>query len=75
MILESALFPQQCFWFSTLVSKSSNLPAVYGSLQKVKALDVKTIEMAQGNKTSRIVAWTFLTEEAQKDWKTKRWNA
>jgi len=24
--------------------------------------------MSQGNKTSRIVAWTFLTKEQQKKW-------
>ncbi len=73
MITESALFPLQCFWFSTLVSKSSNLPSVYGALEKVKASEVKTIEMVQGNKTSRVVAWTFLKEAEQKEWREKNW--
>lgn len=72
MIQQSAQFPEQCFWYSSLVSKSTNLPAVYGSLQKAKALDVKTIEMAQGNKTSRIIAWTFLDAAQQKQWKEAR---
>lgn len=72
MIQQSTLFSQQCFWFSTLVSKSTNLPAVYGSLQKAKALEVKTIEMAQGNKTSRIVAWTFLDTAQQNQWREAR---
>jgi 23S rRNA (adenine1618-N6)-methyltransferase len=31
--------------------------------------------MGQGNKTSRIVAWTFLTKEQQKIWKNTKWNA
>jgi 23S rRNA (adenine1618-N6)-methyltransferase len=35
----------------------------------VSAVDIKTIDMAQGQKTSRIVAWTFLSQEQQKAWK------
>lgn len=30
---------------------------------------IEIISMGQGNKTSRIVAWTFLTAEEQKEWK------
>ena len=46
-------------WFTTLVSKAGNLHLIYKALDKVRPLDVKTIEMGQGQKTSRIVAWTF----------------
>ncbi len=74
MIEQSALLPSQCFWFSTLISKKDNLPKVYNLLNKVKALDVKTINMAQGQKVSRIVAWTFLNKKQQKDWREKRWS-
>jgi 23S rRNA (adenine1618-N6)-methyltransferase len=28
--------------------------------------------MGQGNKTSRMVAWTFLTKEEQQDWKNEK---
>lgn len=73
MIEQSAQLPTTCFWYSTLISKKSNLPAVYKALQKVKAVDVKTIEMAQGQKVSRIVAWTFLNKNEQNDWRSKRW--
>ncbi len=73
MIEESAQFPSQCFWFSTLISKKSNLPGVYRALMKAKALDIKTIDMAQGQKRSRIVAWTFLNEAQQNDWRIRRW--
>jgi 23S rRNA (adenine1618-N6)-methyltransferase len=59
MIEESAQMPASCLWYSTLISKSSNLQNVYKSLKKVEAAEVKTIEMAQGQKVSRIVAWTF----------------
>jgi 23S rRNA (adenine1618-N6)-methyltransferase len=73
MIEESALIPRTCFWFSSLISKESNLKAIYGALKKAKAFDVRTINMAQGQKKSRIVAWTFLNEGQQEEWRMKRW--
>lgn len=69
MIYESAKYPMQILWFTTLVSKKENLPAIYKILNKVGAATIKTIDMAQGQKTSRIVAWTFLSETQQKNWK------
>jgi 23S rRNA (adenine1618-N6)-methyltransferase len=73
MVRESKNFASSCFWFTTLVSKQSNLKSIYKSLENEKAVDVKTIAMGQGNKTSRIVAWTFLTPTAQKEWREKMW--
>ena len=69
MIYESAKYPMQCLWFTTLVSKKDNLKSIYKILGKVSAVAIKTIDMAQGQKISRIVAWTFLSETQQKDWK------
>ncbi len=69
MIYESAKYPMQCLWFTTLVSKKENLSSLYKTLNKVSAVDIKTIDMAQGQKSSRIVAWTFLSQEQQKAWK------
>jgi 23S rRNA (adenine1618-N6)-methyltransferase len=69
MIFESAKYPMQVLWFTTLVSKKENLNNIYKTLNKVSAVTIKTIDMAQGQKTSRIVAWTFLSEAQQKDWK------
>ncbi|OFZ07081.1 MAG: hypothetical protein A2338_09595 [Bacteroidetes bacterium RIFOXYB12_FULL_41_6] len=59
--------------FSTLISKESNLRAVYGALKQAEVIEVHTIEMGQGNKTSRIVAWTFLTPKQQNVWMESRW--
>jgi len=59
MIEESMLFSRQCLWFTSLVSKKTTLPSLYQSLKKAKAVDVKTIEMSQGQKVSRILSWTF----------------
>lgn len=58
MIKESS--PINCKWFTTLVSKESNLPRIYKALEKAKPTQVKTIDMGQGQKKSRIVAWTYL---------------
>ena len=69
MIYESIKYPMQVFWFTTLVSKKDNLRSIYKTLNKVGAVEIKTIDMAQGQKTSRIVAWTFLSEAQQKNWK------
>jgi 23S rRNA (adenine1618-N6)-methyltransferase len=51
----------KCQWFTTLVSKASSLPTIYRVLDKVKPYEVRTIEMGQGQKKSRIVAWTYLS--------------
>ncbi|MEQ9118332.1 MAG: 23S rRNA (adenine(1618)-N(6))-methyltransferase RlmF [Fulvivirga sp.] len=73
MIRESKKFSNNCFWFSSLVSKQSNLKSIYQSLDKFEAVEVKTIPTGTGNKSSRIVAWTFLTKEEQKAWRESRW--
>jgi len=69
MIYESVKYPLQVFWFTTLVSKKDNLRSIYKTLNKVGAVEIKTVEMAQGQKISRFVAWTFLSEKQQKEWK------
>ena len=73
MIRESKKFPKNCFWFSTLVSKQANIKGIYKSLEKVEAKEIKTIPMGTGNKTTRIVAWTFLSKSEQKVWRESRW--
>lgn len=73
MIRQSEKFSKSCFWFTTLVSKQSNLKAIYKSLDEYKTYQVKTIPMGTGNKATRIVAWTFLNKEEQKQWRTDRW--
>ena len=59
MIVESVKFQKSCHWFTSLISKSTHLPRLHQALLEVKAADVRTIEMAQGQKKSRILAWTF----------------
>jgi 23S rRNA (adenine1618-N6)-methyltransferase len=74
MVEQSVMVAKQCLWFSTLVSKKGTLPIIYKALKAVNALDVKTITMTHGQKTSRIVAWTFLDAKEQQEWKNDFWN-
>jgi len=59
LIQESRHYPYVVKWFTTLVSKQSNLRAVYKKLKEVRVKEVITIEMGQGQKQSRIVAWRY----------------
>ncbi|WBU89006.1 23S rRNA (adenine(1618)-N(6))-methyltransferase RlmF [Cellulophaga omnivescoria] len=58
LIKESVLFKNQVTIFTSLVSKSDNLPKLQKQLTKLKAIHF-IIPMQQGNKKSRILAWKF----------------
>ncbi len=73
MIEESAGISKSVFWFSTLVSKQSNLKKIYPELEKQHPALVRTLEIKTGNKISRILAWTFMTRTERKDWQKRRW--
>ncbi|SNZ21157.1 23S rRNA (adenine(1618)-N(6))-methyltransferase RlmF [Cohaesibacter gelatinilyticus] len=60
MIEQSTACADQCLWFSSLVSKKDNLKPLSRLLAKTKVADFKIIEMAQGQKTSRFIAWTYI---------------
>lgn len=68
-LYQSSLFKTNCFWYTSLVSKKELVKSMQSSLKKLGAADVKVLQMSLGNKISRVVAWTFLTKEQQKDWK------
>lgn len=73
MMKESAKFSKNSFWFSTLVSKKSHLKGIYKRLETMSVTRVETIPMGTGNKSSRMLAWTFLTELEQLAWRASRW--
>jgi 23S rRNA (adenine1618-N6)-methyltransferase len=66
MIAESAGLRERVRWFTTLVSSSASLPAVHRALRQVEARDIRTVPMAQGQKQSRFVAWSFLDAEGRR---------
>lgn len=59
MIEESAAFGAQVRWFTVLISKAGTLPSVEKALGKEGVRERRIIDMAQGQKKSRLVAWTF----------------
>ncbi|MGB3726398.1 MAG: 23S rRNA (adenine(1618)-N(6))-methyltransferase RlmF [Glaciecola sp.] len=59
MIKESVTYGQNVGWFTSLISKKANLPSLQKVLASVNVSQSKTINMAQGQKASRFIAWTF----------------
>ncbi|WP_440056764.1 23S rRNA (adenine(1618)-N(6))-methyltransferase RlmF (plasmid) [Pseudoalteromonas sp. T1lg65] len=59
MIKESKMFSEQVFWFTSLVSSKDTLPFLKTTLKQVGAKRSKVVNMQQGNKASRFVAWSF----------------
>ena len=59
MIHQSKDFAQEVQYFSTLVSKEAHLKPFCEELKSVKAKQIKTINMEQGNKVSRVLLWRF----------------
>lgn len=59
MASESIDFKNQVHWFTALVSKKENLKNIKRAINKTLPSEVKVINMNQGNKQSRFVAWTF----------------
>ena len=59
LIKESKTFKDQVGWFTTLVSKESNLSFFQQLIKNVGVKDSKVIKMGQGNKKSRLLAWRF----------------
>tara|TARA_R110002049_G_scaffold305740_1_gene503160 strand:- start:6127 stop:7071 length:945 start_codon:yes stop_codon:yes gene_type:complete len=60
LIRESQVYSTQCRWFSSLVSKADNIKPAKKLISKLGAVDSREIEMKQGNKVTRILAWTFM---------------
>lgn len=69
MIRESQMFADQCLWFTSLVSKKENLKPCYQALAQLNVDTVKTIEMQQGNKITRVLAWSFQSAAKRKIWR------
>ena len=62
MAEESLRFSSQVTWFTSLVSNKDNIKPTQKLLDKLGAKDIKILEMSQGQKISRVLAWTFETE-------------
>ena len=59
MIHESIAFKDQVMWFTSLLSKKDNVAPLTKLAKSLGVTDCKTINMAQGAKASRFIAWRF----------------
>lgn len=73
MVAQSAGIPKRCLWFTSLVSKAENVAHVEAALKKVRPVAVRVIPMAQGQKQSRLIAWTFCGNGETERWRKARW--
>ncbi|WP_333984753.1 23S rRNA (adenine(1618)-N(6))-methyltransferase RlmF [Ectopseudomonas khazarica] len=73
MASESAQVAEQVLWFSSLVSKGGNVELLQGWLARAGASEVRILGMSQGQKQSRLVAWTFKDAAQREAWRQKRW--
>lgn len=72
LIEQSAGIPKRCLWFTTLVSKAENLPPIEAALAKLRPCATRVIPMAQGQKQSRLLAWTFTPKAERLVWRRAR---
>jgi 23S rRNA (adenine1618-N6)-methyltransferase len=73
MASESTQVAEQVLWFSSLVSKGSNVELLQGWLARAGAAEVRILGMSQGQKQSRLVAWTFKNGEERSAWRQIHW--
>lgn len=73
LIQESSSYPTQCYWYTTLVAREASLKSLEKQLAQLPVTEQRIIPMAQGNKTSRILAWTFLNKKQRTAWQGARW--
>lgn len=59
MIEEGSSLRTSVRWFTALISKEESLGSIESAMRKAAVTDRRTMAMEQGQKKSRIVAWTF----------------
>jgi 23S rRNA (adenine1618-N6)-methyltransferase len=72
MVAESFFFARKVYWFTTLVSRQEHIHDLRRALNRVRPTEVHVIPMSQGQKSSRILAWTFLDRGQQQHWRESR---
>ncbi|MFW1637258.1 23S rRNA (adenine(1618)-N(6))-methyltransferase RlmF [Vibrio parahaemolyticus] len=65
---ESQAFSSQVLWFTTLISKKDNVRPMRKQLEKLGVKAIRVVEMSQGQKISRFMAWSFMDKQQRKTW-------
>lgn len=73
LVDESRTLNGNCLWFTTLVSKAEHLAPIERALTGAGVAEMRVLKMAQGQKQSRVVAWSFQDAKARQAWATRRW--
>lgn len=73
LIDESRQYKTAVYWYTSLISKETNLIPLQRLLKSYNVEDVRILEFSLGNKKSRILAWTFLKEKQRKAWEHVAW--
>lgn len=68
MITESVEFSQQVYCFTSLVSKKENVAPLKKLLSRSGATRVEVLATRQGQKASRLLAWSFLSDPQRQAW-------
>jgi 23S rRNA (adenine1618-N6)-methyltransferase len=66
LIQESSEYSEDVAWFTILVSREASLQPIERTLRRTPVSEYRAVDMAQGQKISRFVAWTFLDSRARK---------
>ena len=74
MVEQSAAIPKRVLWFTSLISKAENLVHIEAALKKAKVVESRILPMTQGQKQSRIVAWSFCANGEREKWRRERWS-
>jgi 23S rRNA (adenine1618-N6)-methyltransferase len=75
MIGESVRFARRCCWFTSLLSSADSLPALRHVLREAGVKQSRVLDMAQGQKRSRLLAWSFWDVAGQQAWAARYWTA
>ena len=73
LIKESAEISKSNMWYTTLISKKENCDILVEELISLTKGEYQVIPMSQGQKKSRILAWTHLNKKQRRAWSNYRW--
>ncbi len=59
MIRESKHYRHQVGWFTSLVSRAKHINSLKKEIQRAGATETRVVDMRQGHKISRFIAWTY----------------
>jgi 23S rRNA (adenine1618-N6)-methyltransferase len=65
-------FSLQVYCFTSVVSKKENVAPLQKLLARLGAKKVDVVATHQGQKVSRLLAWSFLTDQQRQGWIQQR---